>query len=243
MIITYNPGCSCRTYTEFYTDGVIFAERTFKVTDKGEYIDGEDKNLFHNGKIKDYKFWKNTLPFGRAYSNYENGQLEHEEFYEGKYKSGIWKYFDPSGNLVKEIIYPPNTTLWNSKKDIATMRRYANGKMIATEAMTGKSTVAKRKDTLFNLAAITDGQKLFTLRCAACHAFDKDGYGPMLKGITKKRDNYWLSRWITDASNLIADGDRDAISIAKKWNNKKHLSENFSKEQMAALIGYIKKLD
>lgn len=243
MIITYNPACGCRIYTEFYTDGVIFAERTFKITDKGEYIDGEDKNFFHDGKIKDYKFWKNTLPSGRAYSNYENGQLEHEEFYEDKYKSGVWKYYDSLGNLVKEIIHPPKNNLWNSKKDMGTLRRYANGKLIAEEPLSKAITTPLKKTNLFNLATVLDGEKLFTLRCAACHAFGKDGYGPSLKGITKRRSSYWIAKWVTDAAQFIAEGNLDAIDITKKWNNKKHPPENLNKEQIAALIGYLGKMD
>lgn len=243
MIITYNPSCSCRIYTEFYTDGVIFAERIFKITDNGEYIDGEDKNFFHDGKIKDYKFWKNTVPFGRAYSNYENGKLEHEEFYEGKYKAGTWKYYDSLGNLIKELIYQPNTTPWNSKKEVATLRRYANGKMVVQELLKGNNATTNKKTTSFNLSAVQDGEKLFMLRCAACHAFGKDGFGPSLKGITKRRSNYWLAQWITDASKFMANGDADAIAISKKWNNKKHPQESLSKEQIQLVVDYLKKMN
>src|SRR5690606_33199929 len=113
MLIHYDPACSCRTYNEFFPDVQVYAKRTFKVAAQSEFIDVEDITYFHDGTIQHYKLWKNTLPFGRAYSNYENGQLEHEEFYAGKYKSGTWKYFNRNGKLIREINYPEGKVLWN----------------------------------------------------------------------------------------------------------------------------------
>src|SRR5690606_29736341 len=119
MQIYYNPACDCKVYTEHYNDGKLYAKRTFKLFDKGEMIDGEDITYFYDGSIKIYRNWKDALPVGRFYYKHDNGKLEHEEFYEGKYKSGTWKYYDPFGRLIREQIYTPQKTLWNSKKDVA----------------------------------------------------------------------------------------------------------------------------
>lgn len=240
MIISYSPSCECRTYTEFYTDGKIFAKRVFKVAERKEFIDGEDINYYHDGSIKDYRLWKNALPV-KAYSNHDNGKLEHEEFYDGKYKSGTWRYYDYKGDLVKEVIYQPGKTLWDSKKDFATVKKYANGKLVSSSAMRDGMLPVSKKDNVKPVALneIRDGKALFALRCTACHAADKDGFGPALKGIAHKRSNNWLSRMISDGAQLLAEGDPDAILLYKKWG-RKHKPERLDEGQVQALIDYLK---
>src|SRR5690606_5294572 len=92
-----------------------------------------DITYFYDGSIKIYRNWKDALPVGRFYYKHDNGKLEHEEFYEGKYKSGTWKYYDPFGRLIREQIYTPQKTLWNSKKDVAVYKYYRNGVLYKTE--------------------------------------------------------------------------------------------------------------
>lgn len=246
MQISYSPSCSCRIYTEFYPDGKVYARRTFKVIAKGEYVDGEDITYYHDGSIKHYKLWKNTLPDGRAYSNYENGKLEHEEFYNGKYKSGIWKYYNTKGELIKEQVYNDIAkTPWNSKKDNATIRYYASNKLLYTDMYTdGKKVKSSKKDTVkvvVPATQVTDGKQLYTLRCAACHAPDKDGYGPALRGVTKRRSKEWIERMIRNGMELVNSGDKEALALYEKWGRKKHLNmEVLNAKQVAAIIDYLR---
>ena len=244
MLISYDPQCKCRTYTEYYHDGKVYAKRIFKVTEKGEYIDGDDVTYYHDGTIKIYKFWKNSVPDGRAYTKYENGQLEHEEFYTDRYKSGTWKYYNKKGELVKELVYPPGKTLWNSKKENYTVKHYSGGKVVLTEVYVdgkkpggkGKPNVTKSKAT-----AVTDGKSLFALKCAACHAPDKDGLGPALGGVTKRRSNEWLYLMIKNGMQLVEEGDKDAVALYNYWRKRKHPNmEKLTNQQLQALIAYLK---
>lgn len=251
MLISYNPSCNCRTYTEYYPDGKVFAKRTFKVVDKkGEFIDGEDVTYFNDGSIKQFKLWKNALPEGRAYTNHDNGKLASEAFYDGKYKVGSWRYFDPNGNLLKEQLYEGKNNAWNSKKDDVITKYYKDGKLHYTEVLKAGKLAAtdKKEDKLSSataaatLADVQDGKKLFAMKCAACHAFDKDGYGPSLKDVTKKRSAAWLHRMITNGMKLVEEGDKDALALYNQYNKKKHLNmEYLSKQQVQALIDYLKK--
>lgn len=246
MLITYNPACSCKVYSEFYNDGVLYAKRTFKISDKGEVVDGEDVTYFHDGSIKIYKLWEDALPVGRFYFNHDDGKLEHEEFYDGKYKSGTWKYYDNFGRIIREQVYEPDKTPWNSKKDNATYKYYVNGILTRTEKLSnGVKTIAGKKVVATPAAGpaiITkDGKELFNLKCKVCHAPDRDAYGPALINFNKKRTDAWLLKWIKDAQQLIDAGDKEAIAIHKQWGNKKHpVQEKLNQEQIQAIIIYLK---
>jgi len=243
MLIAYDPGCSCKTYTEFFSDGKIFAKRVFKLTEKGEKVDGEDVTYFHDGSIKIYRNWKDALPVGRFYFNHDNGNLEHEEFYEGEYKTGTWKYYDAFGHLIREKIYEPQKTLWNSKKDIAVYKYYQNGQLTRTEKVQGGiKNVNGKKSAVAGSVKVkaTDGKTLYELRCKACHDPQKDGYGPAVINFSKNRSNVWLFNWIKDAQKLIDAGDKDAVTIFKKWGNKPHFPQTqLSDEQIQAIIKYL----
>lgn len=253
MIIAYSPSCNCRTYTEYFPDGKVFARRTFKVVDKkGEFIDGEDVTYFHNGSIQHYKLWKNAVPEGRAYSNYENGKLEHEEFYNNKYKTGTWRYFDKNGNLLREQLYDGRNNSWSSKKDDVTTRHYSGGKLLFTEVFKDGKLVKsdKKQEQVITIIPakhntdLVDGKKLFAMKCAVCHSIDKDGYGPALKDVTKRRNNIWLQQMIRNGMKLVESGDKDAVALYNRYNQKKHLNmEHLTSKQVQAIIDFLKKPD
>lgn len=245
MRIDFSPSCSCRTYTEYFTNGKVYAKRLFKVTNNVEYIDGEDITYFSDGTIKIYKKWKDAIPEGRAYTKFDNGNLEHEEFYENKLKTGTWKYYNQKGELIKEQIYVPGKNAWNTKRDFMTVNYYSKGKLAFSETYTdGKKTKSNEPITVRNnVPEITDGKTLFTLKCSACHAANKDGYGPALQNITKKRNEEWLYKMIRNSEELLNNGDKDALFIFNKWRKIKHPNmEKLSKNQTFAIIDYLKKM-
>jgi mono/diheme cytochrome c family protein len=245
MLIYYDAGCQCKTYSEYYMDGKVFAKRTFKVTDRSEYVDGEEVSYYNDGVIKTYKMWKEAIPVGRAYANYENGKLEHEEFYDDRYRSGTWKYYNKKGELVKEQVYEPHKTLWNSKKLTVTNKYYSGNKIAYTETLSsgrGGQTVVNDKAAFYKktLSDSLSGKTLYELRCSACHKPDKDGYGPALAGITKKRSEKWLETWIKDGYRMVEAGDEEAIKLYKKKAFKHLPNDRLSAKQIKAIIEYVK---
>lgn len=244
MSITYDPDCPCRTYTEYYADGKIFARRRFRVEGKKEFIDGEDIDFYHDGSIKKYRQWKNALPEGRAYASYPNGKLRHEEFFAGKYKTGTWKYFDSSGVLIQEKIFQPGSTAWDSKQDNAVYKYYRSGKLIRTENIAAGKSSKPVKDTRLPPIAIADGKTLFIRRCSACHEADKDGYGPALRDVVKKRKKEWLFQMIKNGKQLVEAGDKEATALFRQWRNIPHPSqERLTDQQIHAVMNYLKKMD
>lgn len=255
--IQYDPGCSCKTYSEFYHDGKLLAKKTFRVTEQKEYVDGEEISYYRDGTIKSFKIWKNAFPDGRAYQNHENGKLAAEQFYAGRFKTGTWRYFDRNGQLIRELSYEPGKTLWNAKADNVTVKYYANNKLSYKEVLiagkkqksevldssgyrlvksVAKKTVHLKQDNI-------SGKTLFESKCALCHSAAKPGYGPALAGVTSRHTADWLRRWIRNGMQLVAQEDKDAMTLYSKWNMKSHpVFEQLSEFQVQSLIDYLKAL-
>jgi cytochrome c551/c552/uncharacterized membrane protein YhaH (DUF805 family) len=85
-----------------------------------------------------------------------------------------------------------------------------------------------------------DGKKLFKQACASCHTITNDKLvGPGLKDIAKKRKEDWLLKWIKGSSALIKSGDADAKAIFDKYNGMVMPDQNFSDEEIKAMLAYV----
>lgn len=245
MVISYDPACACKTFTEYYGDGKILAKRTFRKEGRKEKVDGEDIEYFRNGAIKSYRLWKDALPVGRFYFKHENGTLAREEFYHNQCKSGTWRTFDTTGNLIKEQVFSEGKTPWNSTLDHCLTRIYNQRKLVATEVyVNGRKSVTRITDSsVFKWPVLpSSGDKLFQLKCKACHQAEQT-FGPSLQGVVVRRPESWLRSMIVNGQNLISSGDSVAFSLAARYNNMKHPNfEKLSGEQIDALVTYLKTL-
>ncbi|WP_369674682.1 cytochrome c [Nonlabens dokdonensis] len=64
----------------------------------------------------------------------------------------------------------------------------------------------------------TQGKSLFQTNCASCHKRYKKAVGPALYGVTERRDQEWLYKWIKNSSKLIQSGDAQAVAIYNEYN-------------------------
>lgn len=62
------------------------------------------------------------------------------------------------------------------------------------------------------------GRKIFKQLCSSCHKLDKKLIGPALGGVTERRENAWLKKWIRNNAEFRASGDADAIAIYEEYN-------------------------
>lgn len=62
------------------------------------------------------------------------------------------------------------------------------------------------------------GRKIFRKLCSSCHKLDKKLIGPKLGGVTERRENEWLKKWIRNNAEFRASGDADAIAIYEEYN-------------------------
>lgn len=67
------------------------------------------------------------------------------------------------------------------------------------------------------LRQIDAGETLFRTRCSACHEIGKDGVGPDLLGVVKRRDRGWLERWLKEPDKMLAEKDALALQLLNKY--------------------------
>jgi len=88
--------------------------------------------------------------------------------------------------------------------------------------------------------AITAGRSLFNANCRACHALDRRGVGPALRGVTERRDVDWTKRFIVNSQALIQAGDATAVALFREYGNTVMPSHTFlSDNDLDNLLSYI----
>lgn len=86
----------------------------------------------------------------------------------------------------------------------------------------------------------TDGEALFTAKgCNACHTIGGgDLVGPDLAGVTERRTEEWLTKWLTAPDQMLAS-DPDAQAMLAQYNNVPMPNLGLTPDEVAALIAYM----
>ena len=88
-------------------------------------------------------------------------------------------------------------------------------------------------------ADIQEGKALFNSNCAACHQLNRKAVGPALRGVTEKYDREWLYSWIKNGTQMIKDGDPQAVAIWEEYNRALMTNyPQFSNEQIDNILAY-----
>ena len=88
-------------------------------------------------------------------------------------------------------------------------------------------------------ADIQAGKSLFNANCAACHQLNRKAVGPALRGVTEKYDRDWLYSWIKNGTQMIKDGDPQAVAIWEEYNRAVMTNyPQFSNEQIDNILAY-----
>ena len=88
-------------------------------------------------------------------------------------------------------------------------------------------------------ADIQAGKRLFNANCAACHQLNRKAVGPALSGVTEKYDKEWLYSWIRNGTQMIKDGDPQAVAIWEEYNRAVMTNyPQFSDEQIDNILAY-----
>lgn len=88
-----------------------------------------------------------------------------------------------------------------------------------------------------------DGEALFKQNCTACHSIGGGKLvGPDLKGVTERRKEEWLIKFIRSSQSLVKAGDKEAIALLKEYNQIPMPDHTvFSDEQIKSIITYLSK--
>jgi mono/diheme cytochrome c family protein len=91
-------------------------------------------------------------------------------------------------------------------------------------------------------ASAEEGKKLYEANnCGSCHALDKKVVGPALRGVTERRSEEWLIKWIRNNEAFRKSGDADANAIFKEYGGAAmNIFENLSPDQVKHILEYIK---
>ncbi|HOW26446.1 MAG TPA: c-type cytochrome [Bacteroidales bacterium] len=76
--------------------------------------------------------------------------------------------------------------------------------------------------------------------CAACHTIGKGKLvGPDLQGITERREEAWLIRFIRNSQLIIQEGDPVAVRLFEEYNKIPMPPNDLSDDQIRSLLKYI----
>jgi protein SCO1/2 len=89
---------------------------------------------------------------------------------------------------------------------------------------------------------VGQGEFLFGSRCSACHTLGQgDKIGPDLAGVTARREQAWLVRYVTQADKLRAEGDPTATALLAKYKDIRMPNMNLGSADVAAILSYLDK--
>jgi nitrite reductase (NO-forming) len=87
-------------------------------------------------------------------------------------------------------------------------------------------------------AAAAQGKANFESKCLACHSVGQGRkLGPDLAGVTKRRDDAWLSRWLKSPEKML-ETDPDAKAMLKEYNNLPMPNQNLSDAEIRQYLRY-----
>jgi len=90
-----------------------------------------------------------------------------------------------------------------------------------------------------------DGEAIYLKKCKRCHKLtDQTLMGPGLAGVTKRRTEEWLDKWITNPKEMIKSGDAIAMKLKEKYKGKMpKIRAMKDPENRKAIIEFLKEND
>ena len=86
-----------------------------------------------------------------------------------------------------------------------------------------------------------EGKTIFSNRCTACHAIDKNVVGPALMNVDKRHDEKWIISFVHSSQTVIKSGDMAAVNLFNRFNKTPMPDHpDLTDEQVRSIISYIK---
>ncbi|MGF1682903.1 SCO family protein [Photobacterium minamisatsumaniensis] len=88
------------------------------------------------------------------------------------------------------------------------------------------------------------GQYLFRTRCVTCHTYEnKPSLGPSLIGVTQRRDDAWLKRWLKEPDKMFAEKDTTAIALLNTYNGIRMPNLQLTEQDISDIMAFLKEQD
>jgi protein SCO1 len=95
-----------------------------------------------------------------------------------------------------------------------------------------------------NAGAVADnspGANLFRTRCRSCHTIGEgDRLGPDLRGVVSSRPLPWLTRWLKEPDEMLAEGDPTATAMMARYRNLPMPDVGLSDQDVRHVIEYLR---
>ena len=90
---------------------------------------------------------------------------------------------------------------------------------------------------------VAQAKQDFESKCLACHTMGQGKkLGPDLAGVTTRRTDAWLTRWLTAPAKMLQT-DPQAKAMLKEFNNLPMPNQGLSKDEVARTIAYFHWID
>ena len=87
------------------------------------------------------------------------------------------------------------------------------------------------------------GKLAFESKCLACHSVGEGRkLGPDIAGVTKRRSDAWLARWLEEPDKMLED-DADARAMLKEYNNIPMPNQSLSDVEIRQYLEYFHWID
>ena len=87
------------------------------------------------------------------------------------------------------------------------------------------------------------GKQAFESKCLACHSIGQGKkLGPDLAGVTKRRSEAWLAKWLK-APEAMLQTDADAKAMLKEYNNLPMPNQSLGDAEIRQYIKYFQWID
>ena len=87
------------------------------------------------------------------------------------------------------------------------------------------------------------GKQAFESKCLACHSVGQGKkLGPDLAGVTKRRTEAWLTKWLKSPESMLQT-DADAKALLKEYNNLPMPNQNLGDAEVKQYLKYFKWID
>lgn len=85
---------------------------------------------------------------------------------------------------------------------------------------------------------VTEGKRIFKLKCTACHKMKKRRVGPPLAGVTKRRTPEWIMNFILNPAEML-EKNQLAKDLLKEYSTPM-ANQNITEPEARAILEYLR---
>ncbi|MCQ1061207.1 SCO family protein [Photobacterium sp. DNB23_23_1] len=91
----------------------------------------------------------------------------------------------------------------------------------------------------------SQGLYLYRTRCVTCHSYslEENKLGPNLSGVTTRREESWLRRWLKEPDKMLEEKDPTAIALFEEYNQVPMPNLQLTQHDIDELILFMKEQD